>query len=401
MLLAEFHDWLRRALRRPTPGEAAPVRRIFVDVSTIVRHDAQTGIQRVVRSVCRELSRGGWPDLSIHAVAATKRRPYAIVDTDLLSRGGERLRPGPLELGPGDAFLGLDLCAHLFARHEAQLKRWRTAGADIAVVVYDLLPLARPDWFNPKTSYHFRRWLDVVGRRATLVLPISRTVQADLATFLATHHPERVTRIATQVLPLSGDIGLFDQEPHGEPGRVVAAMQARPAMLMVGTIEPRKGHAIALAAHRYAWAKARQTAPLLIIAGKPGWQTDSLEAELRDLDLDRDGAIWLNDVCDTQLDRLYRACRGVLVASLGEGYCLPLQEALAYGKPVLARDLPVLRELATPSLTYFTSDDPVSLGEDMIRFASGEPPPPAFPDSGGWAASVKVLIRAITATNER
>lgn len=401
VLLSEFLDWVDRTVRRSLPSRTVPLRRLFVDVSSIVRQDAQTGIQRVVRSICRELGEGSWPDLTIHSVAATKRRPYAVVATDLMPRGANSPGTGPLELGPGDTFLGLDLCAHLFSHHEMQLRRWRAAGADIAVVVYDLLPLAHPGWFNAKTARHFRRWLDVVGRRASVVLPISRTVQTDLAGFLAKWHSDRMDRIATHVLPLSGDIGLFGRERVEESDLVANAMQSRPALLMVGTIEPRKGHASALAAHRSAWAASPKTAPLLVLAGKPGWQTEALQTELRGLDLARDGAVWLCEVSDNRLDRLYRACHGVLVASLGEGYCLPLHEALAYGKPVLARDLPVLRELQTAGLSYFTRDDPVSLANAFIRFAADPIPATQPPDLRGWAESVQSLMRVLTAAATR
>jgi glycosyltransferase involved in cell wall biosynthesis len=302
---------------------------------------------------------------------------------------------GRLELGLGDAFVGLDLSAHLFFRREGQLRRWSAAGAEIATVVYDLLPLAHPEWFNPKTARYFRRWLDVVGRRANLVLPISRSVQADLAKYLATHHSERASQIRSEVLPLSGDIGQFEHNSPAKLDPVTETMRSRPAVLMVGTVEPRKGYSVALAAHRHAWATSPATVPLLIMAGKAGWQTAGLQRELRGLDLERDGAIWLEDVDDSKLHELYRACRCVLVASHGEGYCLPLHEALAYGKPVLARDLPVLRELHSPLISYFTGDDPLSLAAALVDIATRALPPPTIPPVRGWADTVGTLLHAL------
>lgn len=387
-------DWFGGALVKQTSENAAPVRRLFVDVSTIVRHDAQTGIQRVVRSVCRELCRDQ-SGLTIHAVAATKWRPYAVVETDLLPQSPTALTRGRLELGLGDAFLGLDLSAHLFSRREGQLRRWSEAGAEIATVVYDLLPLAHPEWFNPRTARYFHRWLDVVGRRANVVLPISQSVQADLTKYLTAHHSERAPQIRSEVLPLSGDIGQFEHDSHAKLDPVTETMRSRPAVLMVGTVEPRKGYSVALAAHRHAWATSPATAPLLIMAGKAGWRTADMQAELRRLNLDRDGAIWLEDVDDSKLHELYRACRCVLVASRGEGYCLPLHEALAYGKPVLARDLPVLRELHSPMISYFTADDPSSLAAALVDIATRALPSPTIPPVRGWADTVRTILHAL------
>src|SRR6185369_17833072 len=126
------------------------------------------------------------------------------------------------------------------------------------------------------------------------------------AKHLAAHHSERAPQIRSAVLPLSGDIGQFDYNSPARLDPVTEAMRARPAVLMVGTVEPRKGYAVALAAHRHAWATSSARAPLLIMAGKPGWQTAELQRELRALDLERDGAVWLEDVDDSKLHELYQ-----------------------------------------------------------------------------------------------
>lgn len=378
----------------------APLRRLFVDISTIARHDAGTGIQRVVRSVCREMSRESLP-FDIRGVVATKWRPFSEFPSPLLPPCGRDVESGRLRLGDGDAFLGLDLSTHLFARHEGQLSRWRAAGAQIAVVVYDLLPFAHPEWFSPKNAAHFRRWLDVVACQADLVLPISTSVKGELAEYLRARWPDRAQDIRSEVLPLTGDIGRFPGE-HSRSDRVVDSMCSRPSVLMVGTIEPRKGHAAALAAHRVAWEQSPETAPLLIIAGRSGWHTETLQSELRALDVRHHGVIWLEDVSDVRLDDLYRACSCVLVASYGEGYCLPLHEALAYGKPVLARDLPVLREANDPRISYFNSDDPVLLAAALARTCSmipAEPPNIGGGKRRGWDRTVRTIIQSLGATD--
>ncbi|MFL6725627.1 MAG: glycosyltransferase family 4 protein [Sphingomicrobium sp.] len=262
-------------------------------------------------------------------------------------------------------------------------------------MVYDLLPFARPEWFSPKTVKYFGHWLGVVARRASLVLPISHSVQEDLAKYLTAYHGDRAPQIRSRVLPLSGDIGQLNRKPARNGDPVVQAMQLRPSVLMVGTIEPRKGHSIALSAHRHAWSNQPETAPFLIIAGKPGWHTEELQAGLRNLCLERDGAIWLEEVSDARLDQLYRACRCVLVASRGEGYCLPLHEALAYGKPVLARNLPVLRELHAPTVSYFTDDNPESLAKALIECVADRTPEPTGTHAEGWEETVRVILQAL------
>lgn len=390
-------EWFRRSSKRTSSsGIVAPLRRVFVDLSTIVQGDSGTGIQRVVKSICQELSGEDWPEVEIVAVAGTRRMPYRIVETPLL-RSKVAASESPLILEAGDLFLGLDLAAHVLSSHEWQLRRWKENGASIAIVIYDLLPLLRPEWFNSRLVKSFNRWLRVIGRHADLLLPISRSVLADTQRFMAQWHPERAAVVRLRRFPLSGDIGLHDTQ--GELAAIqgtLRAMRQRSAILMVGTVEPRKGHAAALAAHRLNWREASPTASLLVIAGQKGWKTEALQSELAELDLERDGAIWLGRVNDAELDALYRACAGVLVASYGEGYCLPLHEALAYARPALARNLPVLRELEADGVAYFDGDDAVTLAKAMTSFISDRGTEIARCEKG-WDESMAVLKAELTA----
>ena len=392
-MLTRLLGWRGFQHSKDPVGNRATLRRLFVDVSTIVRHDAGTGIQRVVRSVCRELSNGAGDDLEIHPVAASRWRPYSVVVTDLLPSRGTPPK-GLLSLGEGDAFVGLDLSAHLLPRHERRIAGWVANGARVGIVVYDLLPYQRPEWFSSRTAPQFRDWLDVVARTATVALPISQAVADDLAAYVAAKRDSSREKLKLSVIPLGGSIGQFDRAESEPDHPVIRAMENRAAILMVGTVEPRKGHDIALRAHRHAW-NASPKAPLLILAGQPGWRTESLQVELRALTLENDGAIWLEDVNDHLLDRLYRACRGLLVASLGEGYCLPLREALAYGKPILARDLPVLKELDSPAITYFSSDEPHDLGARLLEFSSKQHPLYPSADDAGWSETVRAIVQAM------
>jgi glycosyltransferase involved in cell wall biosynthesis len=61
-------------------------------------------------------------------------------------------------------------------------------------------------------------------------------------------------------------------------------------------------------------------------------------------------------VSDPELERIYKACNGVIIASHAEGFGLPLIEALGHDKPVLARDLPIFRVHEDFGVRYFPAD---------------------------------------------
>jgi glycosyltransferase involved in cell wall biosynthesis len=154
---------------------------------------------------------------------------------------------------------------------------------------------------------------------------------------------------------------------------VEAAAQAaarRPTFLMVGTIEPRKGHAQALAAFEQLWAAGENIG--LIIAGKPGWSTETLLERLRIHPEAGSRLHWLQQPGDADLARLYAGASGLLVASEGEGFGLPIVEAARAGLRVLARDIPVFREIAGDHAVWFSGLDATPLAAALRQWLAME-----------------------------
>ena len=135
---------------------------ILVDVSILYRDQAHTGIQRVVRSLWRELNSQAGPDRVVRPVFATRHHAYAEAPADFLTHPlpeqGCREPLTALDVRSGDVFLGLDFAPSLLPRYERQLRAWRQAGLTVHLMVYDLLPLQGPQWFGWQTRRNFRRW---------------------------------------------------------------------------------------------------------------------------------------------------------------------------------------------------------------------------------------------------
>jgi glycosyltransferase involved in cell wall biosynthesis len=125
----------------------------------------------------------------------------------------------------------------------------------------------------------------------------------------------------------------------------------QPFSLMVGTLEPRKGHADVLAAFDELWRQGMDHR--LVLVGRMGWQTEALRDTIRNHPEHGDKLQWFDDVGDLELEQIYQACEGVIIASHAEGFGLPLIEALGHLKPVLARDLPIFRIHEERGARYF------------------------------------------------
>ncbi|MGZ3182189.1 MAG: glycosyltransferase [Telluria sp.] len=382
---------------------AAAPRQLLVDISALAETDLRTGIQRVVRSVVLDLIANPPPGFRVEPVysaGGNRRYHYARRATlKLLGETGIALEDVPAETRPGDVFLGLDLYTNGTAQNEELLASMRARGVEIYFTMYDILPLLRPEVFPYGTEDNFAAFVHTVNKVAHGVVCISRAVADELAQWLGEHAPPRTAPLALGWFHLGADIGASAPTTGLPPDAadVLAEVAARPSFLMVGTVEPRKGHAQALAAFEQLWAEGSDAN--LVIVGKQGWMVDKLCAKLAAHPEKDRRLFWLPGVSDEMLQRLYASCSALLAPSEGEGFGLPLIEAAQHGIPIVARDIPVFREVAGEHASYFAGKDARALAEALdawlaLHRAGAAPASTGMPWLT-WSESTRQLTDAI------
>src|SRR5262249_51229925 len=149
-----------------------------------------------------------------------------------------------VEVRQGDVFLGLELSLGRIVKSEDYIKELRNRGVKIVFVMYDLLPVLHPEWFLDDMGPAFKRWLDIVTRTAAGIVCISKTVANELNEWLDRERPNRVGPLQIGHFQLGSDIERSVPTSGIPEGAVdvLQALNARASFLMVGTVEPRKGH---------------------------------------------------------------------------------------------------------------------------------------------------------------
>ena len=392
---AALRQPLARALALNMPREDRETR-LFVDVTVLADVDVGTGIQRVVRNVLRQWLARAPAGYVIEPVRFDPAVGYVHARAFSSRFSGGDGQPAdadrPIDPYPGDIVVGLDLIAHLLPDGREYFRWLRNRGVRLWFVIYDLLPVTRPEFFPPGGLGVFQRWFQVVGELADGVACISRAVAEEFARWLDQVQPARLRPLRIGHFHLGADL---HDDAKGTPG--VGAGRDPATFLMVGTVERRKGHAQVLAAFERLWSAGSDAR--LVIVGRPGWLVDDLVAALRAHGNAGERLEWLEEADDLRLRELYATASALLMTSEGEGFGLPLIEAAQHGLPLIARDLPVFREVAGDGAYYFDAVDGNGLADVIERWldlrATGAAPSPASVSWLTWQQSAEQLLEVV------
>lgn len=211
--------------------------------------------------------------------------------------------------------------------------------ARITMMIHDTIPLDYPDFQRPGTVQSFDSKFRRVIRNADLILCPSDVSKSD------------ILRHAGDALPpvLAVPLGVTPTAPA--PGDLPATLDlSQPFFLCLGTIEPRKNHALLLDL----WEEMGTAAPQLFICGSRGWNN---EAVFRRLDQNPTRITELAGLSDGAIAALLAQTHGLLFPSIAEGYGLPLIEAAALGAPVICGDMAITREVLGDRAVYLALSD--------------------------------------------
>ena len=191
----------------------------------------------------------------------------------------------------------------------------------------------------------FRGWTMTALRRATLCVVPSQATANELA---------RVTRVrpkAMEIIEHGVDVERFHPPSPEEvrAARAAIGLERMPYVAFLGALEPRKN----VPALIRGFAKAvehRASPPALVLAGQPGWDTQvekALDAAPRRLRVIRAGYLPFGTLAG-----FLGGAELVAYPSLGEGFGLPVLEAMACGACVLTTRRLSLPEVGGDAVAY-------------------------------------------------
>jgi glycosyltransferase involved in cell wall biosynthesis len=162
-------------------------------------------------------------------------------------------------------------------------------------------------------------------------------------------------------------------------------------VLFMGNLEPRKNLGTLVRAHTAA-RREDPSVPVLVLVGPAGWgdRWQGTEPDPRDV-------VTAGYLADGDLHAVVAGAAAVCMPSHYEGFGLPVLEAMAAGRPVLASDIPAHREVAQGHATLLPATDVAAWAEALTRLDAAPPDPAALRAHAAgftWRDSAQAHVRA-------
>lgn len=235
-----------------------------------------------------------------------------------------------------------------------------TAGRPLVVTVHDAASEVDPQAFPRRGRAFHRAGLRAAARRAAAVITGSASSADEIVGFGGI--PEDLIRI----IPYCVD------PPASPAGGGHPAGIDRPYVLWVGSLEPRKGVGTLVAAMARLARAGRHTGVLTVLAGYQGWLGSGL-VDPADIEALGPSIRQLGRVDETELWALYRHASVFAFPSRHEGFGLPVLEAMSQGIPVVASDIPPLREAVGGAAVLIDPGRPAEWAEAISALLDGGP----------------------------
>lgn len=217
--------------------------------------------------------------------------------------------------------------------------------AKTVVAIHDLCFEDFPEYLQEPNRNFLKRFVPKSVKKADLLITISASTQKAL------HKHYGLKNKNMLITPI----------PPAEPRKTKVAKPRNLSLpdkfiLFMSTLEPRKNY-INLARAYTKLPEAVKKEYGLVIAGGYGWQTGTPLAEISALQKAGEQIVVAGYVSEEDRAYLYQNASLLVAPSHYEGFGMSLLEAMSYGVPVAASDIPVFHEVAGDAAAYFDKDD--------------------------------------------
>lgn len=274
-----------------------------------------------------------------------------------LIKGGKQAALN-IDVGPGDVIF---FPAYWHDIDPAVIEELRSSGAQTFILVHDILPVTFSKFYQAPWRYQFADNLLAAIRNASGLLSVSNYSAAGVLDF-AHNNGEELESVKVihngfdhlvEDEDLRREIDLGTKNLPTARQRYFEFFKAHQPYLMVGTIEPKKGHIPTIECMETLWQAGLDRK--LVMVGRRGWLDEQVVDRIESSPYFGDKLFWFDDLDDVDLYLAYRESRALIFSSYAEGFGIPMVEAAMSRLPMICYDTAVAREVSGGFGLYYSS----------------------------------------------
>lgn len=378
--------------------------KIYLDCTHTYNSGLNTGIQRVVKNICKNIPEVSKKlDLEIVSVVLKEQRYYRFTDFPEINNTNNKLKTKlkyfyikVRELLPNfisnylhspslttrlnkltdkvlfhksiadDNIVNIEKEDILFLidttwlnNNYTLLEELKTKKVKIMVLIYDIIPITHHQFCTQDLTNSLSHWYKNILPYIDSYIAISHAVKDEVYHYIETNYNKEIRYKNFDAFHLGSDFNLRSIDNISISDDFKKIFSSCDTYLTVSTIEPRKNHTYILDTFESLWEQGIDVKYVMI--GKIGWESDEFIQRVKTHKEFNKKLFLLTEVNDMELVYAYKNSKSLVFASYTEGFGLPIIESLHHNLQVLCSDIQVHREIGKEFVTYFDLDDKDSL----------------------------------------
>lgn len=347
------------------------MKKIILDVSSVVGTNATTGIQRVAIELTKRFILD-YENSYIVCYKKNKDKFYIVDKESFLKNCYDKNRIDKVKI-TNTVFKISDLnskCSLVdidsvydpghCCQRSILYNKLKKNNVEIVSLIHDVLPIDSPQfWWKGFYDNYFLLYLAAIFRYSDKILTTTNSTRLEICRYMSYCKINK----KVFVVPLGSDLKkTYDQTKISNN---IIANAKNKYILMVATFEPRKNHKLLFNAFIQI---AKNTDVSLILAGRLGWCYEELIKKIKKHPLYNKRIFIYNNASNDEIIYLYKHAFAFVFPSFAEGYGLPIVEALYYNTCVFASDIPVFREITNGNAIFFNPHSNTDLCKKLSMY---------------------------------